>query len=125
MNRLVLVALLALGSVSVAQAQDDRALSEQSGNVAADFANTSAAALKFPDGRFSLKAEARSANAPSSAEAPSEAAPAEPLPAAPDPKFVYGSRDDFRWQLALGVTLVRFRSPFFYATGVGTNTSVT
>src|SRR5216684_3632094 len=34
-------------------------------------------------------------------------------------------RDDFRWQLALGVALVRFRSPFYYATAVGVNTSLT
>jgi hypothetical protein len=126
MNRLVLVALLALGSASVSQAQDGRALpGEPAGNVAAEFANTSAAALKFSDALFSPKGETKSANAPSFAEAPSVPSPAEPSPAAPDPKFVYGSRDDFRWQLALGLTLVRFRSPFFYATGVGTNTSVT
>jgi hypothetical protein len=53
-----------------------------------------------------------------------EAAP-DALPAAPRPRYVYGSRNDFRWQLALGLSLVRFRSPFYYATGVGTNTSVT
>src|SRR5260370_11261705 len=52
-------------------------------------------------------------------------AAAEPLPAAPRPKFVFGSRDDYRWQLALGVALVRFRSPFYYATAVGVNTSLT
>jgi hypothetical protein len=126
MNRLVLVALLALASVSFAQAQANPAFSGQSdGNVAADFANTSAATLKFSDGLFLAKAESRPANAPSFAETASAPAPAEPSPAAPDPKFVYGSRDDFRWQLALGITLVRFRSAFFYATGVGTNTSVT
>jgi hypothetical protein len=47
------------------------------------------------------------------------------LPAAPQPRYVYGNRNDFRWQLALGISIVRFRSPFYYATGVGTNTSVT
>ncbi len=53
------------------------------------------------------------------------AGPAEPLPAAPKPKFITGGRDDFRWQLALGVTLLRFRSPYYYATAVGTNSAVT
>jgi opacity protein-like surface antigen len=128
MNRLVRVALLALTGVSAAQAQDDRTLSSQSnGNVAADFANTSAstALLKFSDALLWSKAEPRFANAASFAEPALRPAPAEPLPAAPDPKFVYGSRDDFRWQLALGITLVRFRSSQFYATGVGTNTSLT
>src|SRR5579864_2323940 len=49
----------------------------------------------------------------------------EALPAAPTPRFAYGSRSDYRWQLALGIALVRFRSPFYYATAVGVNTSVT
>jgi opacity protein-like surface antigen len=128
MNRLVLVTLLALASVSAAQGQDDRILfSQLNSNVAADFANTSAAtaSLNFSHEIFWPKAEPRFANASSYAEPPSRIADAEPLPAAPDPKFVYGSRDDYRWQLALGITLLRFRSQFFYATGVGTDTSVT
>lgn len=128
MNRLVRVALLALASVSVAQAQDGRAPSSpSSSNVAEDFAKTSAAPARFADdilGVSSPKGDPDFANAPSVAEPPAPASP-EPSPAAPDPKFVYGSRDDFRWQLGLGFTLLRFRSPFFYATGVGTNTSVT
>jgi len=126
MHRLVAVALLTLVTVSVAQAQQDHTFSGQpDGNVATDFANTSAASLKFSDGLFLGKAEERFESAPSFAEPASPAAPAEPLPAAPEPKFVYGGRDDFRWQLALGISLVRFRSSQFYATGVGTNTSVT
>ena len=52
-------------------------------------------------------------------------AASEALPAAPEPRYVYGNRNDFRYQLALGISLVRFRSPFYYATGVGTNTSLT
>ena len=63
---------------------------------------------------------------PSSASTTASAAfaDASPLPPAPDPKFVYGGRDDFRWQFALGISVVRFRSRVFYATGVGTDTSI-
>jgi opacity protein-like surface antigen len=129
MNRLVLVALLALAGVSVTQAQDNPKPGSQSdGNVAADFANTSAAtpSLKFSEDLYSPNAERRFANASSFAEPPSSLAePADPSPAPPDPRYVYGSRDDFRWQLALGISLVRFRSSLYYATGVGTNTSIT
>src|SRR5713226_5235749 len=126
--RLLLVTLLVLAAVSVAGAQDDRTISSQANaNVAADFANTSASSSpKLSDATSSWpSAELQLANATSLAEPRSFAAPAEAMPAAPEPKFVYGSRDDFRWQLALGVSVLRFRSSIFYATGVGTNTAVT
>jgi hypothetical protein len=61
MNRLVLVALLALAGVSVTHAQDNRTPSSQlNDNVAADFTNTSAAtpSLKFTDGLYSPKGAA-------------------------------------------------------------------
>ena len=124
MSRLLLGALLTLAVLSVARAQDEPVLSSDANvNVAADFANTSASmvAPKFSDGGLTwARPEARFT------EAPPALASRDPLPASPEPpKFVYGSRDDFRWQLALGIGLVRFRSSFFYATGVGTNTSVT
>jgi hypothetical protein len=49
---------------------------------------------------------------------------ASPWPA-PDPKFVYGGRDDFRWQLAIGADWIRFRSSVFNASAVGIMSSVT
>lgn len=73
-----------------------------------------------PGSQATLSIAADRETAPADAEASSKG-----LPAAPRPRYVYGSRSDFRWQLALGIALVRFRSPFYYATGVGTNTSVT
>jgi hypothetical protein len=128
MKRLLRAASLVLAVVSVARAQDDRAASLQANaNVAADFANISSAAEwpKFSDAISWPSAELRLANATSLAAPRSLAAPAEAVPAAPEPKFVFGSRDDFRWQLALGVSVLRFRSSIYYATGVGTNTAVT
>ena len=57
--------------------------------------------------------------------APGASDPA-PLPAAPAPKpnFLYGNRDDYRWQLALGVGFYRFQSSIINASLVGTNTTV-
>ena len=43
----------------------------------------------------------------------------------PKPRLVYGSRDDYRWQLGFGLAFLRFRSSIFYATAIGINTSVT
>jgi opacity protein-like surface antigen len=126
MKRLLRVALLVLAGVSLARAQDDRTASSPATSVAAGFRNVSAAAsprvsdaISWPSAGF------RITNATSLAEPRSFPAPAEAVPAAPDPKFAYGSRDDFRWQLALGVSVLRFRSSIYYATGVGTNTAVT
>jgi opacity protein-like surface antigen len=128
MKGLLLVTLLALVAVSVARAHDDRTFpSQANADVASDFANTSATTAPpgFSDALLWPSAEPRLANASWFAGPGSLAEPAEAFPAAPDPKFGYSKRDDFRWQLALGLTLVRFRSSLYSATGVGTSTSVT
>ncbi len=107
MKRRCAFAMLALAAAGVARAQDPLGPFSQ-------------AKLSVAPGAETMSAAAE----PAAKALPAEAA-AEPLPAAPRPKFVFGSRDDYRWQLALGVALVRFRSPFYYATAVGVNTSVT
>ena len=58
------------------------------------------------------------------AAASSSALPAAP-PAAPLPKYVFGTRDDYRWQLGLGVEFFRFRSNLINASMVGMNTTLT
>ena len=137
------VALLAMAAASVARAQQGRTDATQAGvNAVADSTSSSTDSISAPSaflltpasirltGTFSSMNTAMPANAFSFANAssigdaarPSEAA--EATPAAPEPKYVYGNRDDFRFQLALGVSLVRFRSPYYFATGVGTNTSI-
>ena len=60
--------------------------------------------------------------APTTPAAP-EAAPAPAAPA-PKPNFLYGNRDDYRWQLALGASFYRFQSGLINASLVGTNTTV-
>jgi hypothetical protein len=98
MQRLLAMALLTLAAASFARAQDSvRPFTPATLTIAPDREAASAATEAAPDA----------------------------LPSAPQPRYVYGSRNDFRWQLALGLALVRFRSPFYYATGIGTNTSIT
>lgn len=58
-------------------------------------------------------------------EAPELATAAGSAAPAPEPKFLYGGRDDYRWQLGLGLTWVRFQSSFFDANAIGVKTSVT
>jgi len=87
-------------------------------NVAAPFSDTSAAQINLIDTAIS---DSRSSDAATPA-----AAEAAPVPAAPAPKpnFIYGNRDDYRWQLAVGVGFYRFQSNIIDASLVGTNTTV-
>jgi opacity protein-like surface antigen len=125
MKRLLRVAALALAAASVASAQDDVALSSKvNANASASFANTFAPVLPaFPEAMLWPPPGLRLSNANWLAGPRTFAAPAEAVPDSPDPKSTYGSRGD--WQLALGVSVLRFRSSVYYATAVGTDTSVT
>jgi len=118
MKRQLVVLCLMLGATCVAAAQDavqdNQAVTR---NVAAIF---SAASLPGA----SLSQPAAFSSAPSFAPPAVPAPDASPSPS-PDPKFVYGGRDDFRWQLAIGADWIRFRSSIFNASAVGINTSVT
>jgi opacity protein-like surface antigen len=77
--------------------------------------------------------EAGSAPSPATSLAPAPAfatplanATPDPSPSpTPDPKFIYGGRDDFRWQLGVGFDWLRFRNSIFNASAVGVKSSVT
>ncbi len=61
---------------------------------------------------------------------PANALPATPAPAATPspaakPKYIFGDRDDYRWQLSLGLEFFRFQSSLINASLVGLNTTVT
>ncbi len=128
MKRQLIVVFLVLGAGCAARAQE--ALRDSQGvnsNVAAEFSASPAASTNSfqPAAASALAAVPSFAPLPASRALPGNAAPeAAPLPA-PDPKFVYGGRDDFRWQLAIGADWIRFRSSIFNASAVGINTSVT
>ena len=115
--------LLLLGAAGVVGAQEENTQARRT-NAAASFELTSAAKVSL------LGASEESSEAPSAALATTEgetsAAPGA-APAAPPakPRFVFGDRDDYRWQLGLGVEIFRFLSSRFDATMAGTNTMVT
>jgi len=129
MKRLLLSVLL-LGSVSTAQAQVNApTLQIDRGNAAPDFASTSAAkATLLNDLAAADPISVRLVNTPAVHEvATALALPlenAEPASPSPQPKFLYGGREDYRWELGLGATWLRFRSSVFNASAVGINTSV-
>src|SRR6266852_3611717 len=118
MEKLFLSALLVLGSVSTLQAQETApAVSSDEKNAVLNFA---AAPVARP-ALVNLFAAPGTSFSPHAKPAYALEAPAAP---SPKPKFVYGSRDDYRWQLGLAVTWVRFRSSIFNASAVGIKTSV-
>ena len=132
--RIFATALLVLGSVCVAQAQETApAEKDDNANAAPDFTVSSVVKVTplhslTGNSVFFLPA-AKPVNA---FEAPIAAtaltAPldvGEPAAPSPKPKFLYSRNDIVRWQLALGVTWIRFRSSIFNASAVGLKTSVT
>jgi len=52
-------------------------------------------------------------------------ASADPAPAAKPPKYIFGERDDYRWQLGVGAEFFRFQSGPLNASMVGLNTTLT
>jgi hypothetical protein len=127
MKRQLVVLSLMLGAACAAGAQD--AVPDNppvTRNVAAIFsaAPLPAAALSQPAAAAAFSSAPSFAPPAAPASALGSPPDASPSPS-PDPKFVYGGRDDFRWQLAIGADWIRFRSSIFNASAVGINTSVT
>jgi len=125
MKRQLSVAFLLLGTACAAGAQDATPpdTNSASRNVAPEFtaAPTKTLTLLAAPVNATAPAVATSSVPPTS---DSEATYAAPDPA-PTPKFLYGGRDDFRWQLAIGADWIRFRSSRFNASAVGLKTGVT
>ena len=126
MKRLFAAGLLVLSGVCAAHAQETALVTSDNGNAALDFTATSAAKITLVDsltaaGSFS-PLPATSSGAPDAALLAIDSA--EPATPSPKPRFVFGGRDDYRWQLALGVSWIRFRSSIFNASAVGTHTAV-
>jgi Outer membrane protein beta-barrel domain len=95
-------------------------------NVATPFATSSASQVNL------LEPSANAAQPSTFTIAlPANATPADPaaaaLPASPAPKpsYIFGDRDDYRWQLGVGVEIIRFQSNIIDSTLVGLNTTVT
>jgi hypothetical protein len=143
MKKLIVGALVAFTSVCAAQAQVVSPVgSEARDTVLPDFSATSASkvtlfepfsatpVLTNYDSLNTAALSTASLNAAPPAmfatalAVPVEEADPAPVPPAPRPKFLYGGRDDYRWQLGLGFAWERFRSSIFNASAVGLNSSV-
>jgi hypothetical protein len=139
MKRLLLSLLLGCAGVCAVQAQENVPAGYNAvSNAAANFSATSAARvlvvqplaqpgpLFTPDALDLASSSAGPATVTTALAlplaAPNAAVP-DPEPA-PRPRFIYSDRDDFRWQLGLGLSFERFRSSIYSASAVGTSTSL-
>lgn len=93
-------------------------------NVAAPFSETSASQVTLFDSNSGVADSSTTFAAPAASPAVPAALPAAPEPKPKMPKFVFGDRDDYRWQLYVGVEFYRFLSNIFTASMVGTNTTL-
>jgi hypothetical protein len=127
MMRLLALAVFALLGVS-------SGLAQEAASNAADNSRDATSALSAPSAFGTTLTQppvAKSLSFTSATAEPSTSAPlapdsAEASPApAPDPRLLYGGRDDFRWQVAIGAAWYRFRSNVFNASAVGIKSSVT
>jgi len=134
MIRLFAAAMLVLGSGSIAQAQEMApGEANEATNVAQGF--TASTVVKPSSISFMTASDVfflPPAKAVNSLEAPVVATAlavplnaAEPAVPAPQPKFLYSNSDLPRWELALSLDWVRFRSSIFNASAVGVKTSLT
>jgi len=115
-------AVLFLVAACGVSAQENSAATNPS-NAAATFSGTSAAQVKLLDANvYTDTANGASADAATETSADPAATPAAP---APTPKYIFGERDDYRFQLAVGFGYFRFQSSQFNANLLGVDTSLT
>jgi len=132
MKRILASIIMLLGAACVLRAQELVPPPPiHSANAAPDFSATSASRATLLD-PFLVPETATFRTLETSAASLSlantllaEPAPAAPPAPSPKPKFIYGGRDDYRWQLSLGATWLRFRSSVFNASAIGVQTAVT
>jgi hypothetical protein len=125
MKRQLVLATLLLGTACVVRGQDavlDGAAEKT--NVASGFSASPTEAITLFQPPAGVPATLSTSFWPAASSLESATPDPSPNPA-PTPKFLYGGRDDFRWQLAIGADWMRFRSAVFNASAVGIATSVT
>ncbi len=128
MKSVCVCALLLFARVSMAQAQVEPVKPVfDTDNAAPDFSATSAAKAALPELLAVTDSLARGGLTSTphlSTALRAEPAYADPSAPSPKPRFVYGGRDDYRWQLGLSLAFVRFNSSAFDANAIGIKTSV-
>jgi hypothetical protein len=138
MKRLLAIPLVVLGIASTTRAQYDASDSLGTNNVVAvDFGRKSEASTRIsksddwlvasltpPATSLASLSFSTAAATPASPSHVAHVALAEPPPAPPSPKPYSYQERDYRWEIGLAFSLVRFRSSVYYATAPGFSSSV-
>jgi hypothetical protein len=115
MKKALVGVVMLLAGACVVAAQEE-GMAQAPANVGASFNESSASQVTL----FPMSEAASPAGEAGAVPAPT------PTPAAAKPKYViFGDRDDYRWQLGVGVEFFRFQSNVYSASLVGLNTTVT
>jgi hypothetical protein len=129
MRKPLMGALLLLATASAAAAQEGNWTdnsTKDSGYFAATNGNSPIAQVNLSAAADAMATRNFTLATPATAGADAAGLPADPTPApAAKPRYVFGDRDDYRWQLALGVEFLRFQSNLIDASMVGLNTTAT
>ncbi len=122
MKKALMGALLVAGMACAVSAQEDNT-SQQRANGGASFSESPdsqpATTATSVDGNLAM------ANPSAGASSGPNAIPQPAEPAAKPKYVVFGDRDDYRWQLGVGVEYMHFQSSAFNANMVGLNTTLT
>jgi len=121
MTKLLMGVWMVLALACGVSAQEGTA-SDSRGNAAVDFRGTSAGRVNLLSVDAGTHEFFLASAEPNAAAALPEAAPAA-VPAA-KPRYIFGDRDDYRWQLGVGLEIFRFRSSIIDSTMVGLNTTL-
>jgi hypothetical protein len=109
-------------TAGVVGAQEESAVPSRT-NAAAEFSGTSASQVSLLAANNSASAAGNFALANPGGEA--GALPEAPAAPAAKPRYIFGDRDDFRWQLGVGVEFFRFQSNVIDSSMAGMNTTLT
>jgi hypothetical protein len=120
MKKALMGALLLLVASCGTWAQDQNGTPPPANAVMASAETSTAPVVSPATGENAINVDSLTFATPTSDPGSASAA----APAA-KPKFVFGERDDYRWQLGVGVEFFRFQSNVFSASMVGLNTTLT
>jgi hypothetical protein len=121
----ILMGVMLLAMACGLRAQEESVAPDRT-NAAVGFRETSGAQVKLV--ATNVDASETGSVAPGSSASEASAEPGAGAPAAEPaatPRYIFGERDDYRWQLGVGFAFMRFQSSAINSSMIGLNTTLT